>query len=70
MPLTGKAKIDYQRGYMQQRRGSNKNEVGSNNVAWKCRRCGEVTYHPRADRDAKIEIRETTLCLKCLRERR
>ncbi|MBA7634668.1 hypothetical protein ES703_42258 [subsurface metagenome] len=40
------------------------------NVAWKCTECGEVTYHPSADRNAKIEIRETTLCLKCLRERK
>ena len=38
------------------------------NVAWKCRECGEVTYHPSADRKAKIEIRETTLCSKCLRK--
>ena len=41
------------------------------NVAWKCRGCGEVTYHPSAKKgDPKIEIRETTLCLKCLREGR
>ena len=39
------------------------------NVAWKCTECGEVTYHPSADRNAKIEIRETTLCFKCLRKR-
>ena len=39
------------------------------NVAWKCSECGDVTYHPSADSKAKIEIRETTLCLKCLREK-
>jgi len=38
------------------------------NVAWKCKSCGEVTYHPSADRNAKILIRERTLCLKCLSE--
>lgn len=38
------------------------------NVAWKCRECGEVTYHPSADRKARIEIRTGTLCLKCLKE--
>ncbi|MBA7672484.1 hypothetical protein ES703_80661 [subsurface metagenome] len=41
---------------------------GLHNVAWKCRECGEVTYHPSADRKAKIEIRTGTLCLKCMRE--
>ncbi|MBA7476954.1 hypothetical protein ES705_03345 [subsurface metagenome] len=41
------------------------------NVAWKCKGCGKVTYHPSAKRDdPNIEIREATLCLKCLRERR
>ncbi len=40
------------------------------NVAWKCKKCGEVTYHPGADRNAKIEIRTETLCLKCLRKGR
>jgi len=39
-----------------------------NNVAWKCRECGEVTYHPSAGRKAKLEIRKGTLCLKCLRK--
>ena len=38
------------------------------NVAWKCRRCGAVTYHPSADRKAKIEVRAGTLCLKCLKK--
>jgi len=40
------------------------------NVAWKCKECGKVTlYHPSAKEcDPKIEIRETTLCLKCLRK--
>ena len=37
------------------------------NVAWKCRGCGKVTYHPSADRNAKIEMRLGTLCWKCLR---
>lgn len=36
------------------------------NVAWKCK-CGKVTYHPNADKKAKIEIRTGTLCLKCMR---
>ena len=40
------------------------------NVAWKCKECGEVTYHPDADMKAKIEIRKGTTCLKCLKERR
>lgn len=40
------------------------------NVAWKCMSCGEITYHPDADRKGKIEIRTGTLCLKCLREGR
>ena len=40
------------------------------NVAWKCKKCGEVTYHPDADRKAKIEIRTGTTCLRCFRERR
>jgi len=26
------------------------------NVAWKCKSCGNVTYHPSADRNAKIEL--------------
>ena len=39
-----------------------------NNVAWKCDKCGEMTYHPSADMKAKIEIRTGTLCLKCLKE--
>ncbi len=39
------------------------------NVAWKCKKCGELTYHPDADRKAKIEIRTGTKCLRCLRER-
>lgn len=39
------------------------------NVAWKCKNCGEVTYHPSADRTEKIEIRMGTLCRKCLRKR-
>jgi acetyl-CoA carboxylase beta subunit len=38
------------------------------NVAWKCRTCGKVIYHPDADRNAKIEIRTGNLCLKCMRE--
>ncbi|MBA7576097.1 hypothetical protein ES708_17934 [subsurface metagenome] len=38
------------------------------NVAWKCRECGEITYHPSADTNAKIEIRTGTLCFKCLRD--
>jgi len=38
------------------------------NVAWKCKECGEVTYHPDADMKAKIEIRTGTVCLKCLKE--
>ncbi|GAI99956.1 unnamed protein product [marine sediment metagenome] len=42
--------------------------MNNNNVAWKCRECGEVTYHPSKKDDPNIEIRETTLCLKCLRE--
>ena len=37
------------------------------NVAWKCKKCGEITYHPDADRKGKIEIRTGTLCLKCFR---
>ena len=37
------------------------------NVAWKCRKCGKVTYHPAADSKAKIEIRTGTVCWKCLR---
>ena len=37
-------------------------------VAWKCKKCGTVTYHPSADRKAKIEIRTGTLCLKCMKE--
>jgi len=39
------------------------------NVAWKCTECGKVTtYHPSAKEcDPKIEIRETTLYLKCLK---
>lgn len=42
----------------------------STNVAWKCRTCDKVTYHPDADRKAKIEIRTGTQCLKCVRETR
>lgn len=38
------------------------------NVAWKCKSCGKLTYHPDADRKAKIEIRTGRLCLRCLRE--
>jgi len=38
------------------------------NVAWKCKSCGEIVYHPSADRRAKIEIRMGTACLKCLKE--
>ena len=39
-------------------------------VAWKCRNCGVVTYHPSAkEGDPKVQIRGTTLCLKCLRKR-
>ena len=38
------------------------------NVAWECRECGEVTYHPSAKKDdPNIEIRKTTLCQKCLK---
>lgn len=37
------------------------------NVAWKCRKCGDITYHPGADKNAKIEIRLGTLCLKCVK---
>ena len=33
-------------------------------VAWKCRNCGVVTYHPSAkEGDPKVQIRGTTLCL-------
>ncbi len=51
--------------------------MNTNNIAWKCRECGEcgkcgkvTLYHPDVECDPKIEIRETTLCLKCLREQR
>ncbi len=40
------------------------------NVAWKCRTCGKVTYHPDADRNAKLEIRTGTQCLKCQKKGR
>jgi len=40
------------------------------NVAWKCNSCGEIVYHPSADRRANIKIRTGTLCLKCLKEER
>ena len=26
------------------------------NTAWKCKKCGEVTYHPGADRNAVFEM--------------
>jgi len=38
------------------------------NVAWKCRSCGTVTYHPSARDRVKIEIRTGTQCFKCMRE--
>jgi|GEM_PF-2194391 len=39
------------------------------NVAWKCKECGEITYHPSASKDkAKVEIRTGTICLKCMKE--
>ncbi len=39
------------------------------NVAWKCRGCGEVTYHPNANKDkGEIEIRTGTWCFKCMRQ--
>jgi len=34
------------------------------NVAWKCKTCGQITYHPDADRKAKIEIRTGTQCFE------
>ncbi len=41
------------------------------NVAWKCRECGAITYHPSANKDrGKIEIRTGTVCLKCMRGER
>lgn len=39
-----------------------------NNIAWKCKECGKVTYHPSAKKDGpELEIRTTTLCLKCMK---
>jgi len=38
-------------------------------VAWRCKQCGEITYHPSAKKDdPNLEIRITTYCLKCMRE--
>ncbi len=44
--------------------------MSENNVAWKCKSCGAVTYHPSAkEKDPSVQIRRTTLCWKCLRDK-
>lgn len=40
-------------------------------VAWKCITCGEFTYSPGCDvKTQGLQIRETTQCLQCVRDRR
>lgn len=41
------------------------------NVAWVCSVCKYITTHPSASREkALIQVRQTTLCLKCIREKK
>jgi len=45
-------------------------EIEMDKVGWKCITCGEITYTLGCDaKTPGLEIRETTQCLECMRDR-